>query len=51
MTATHFLLFLSSALAFTYGQWTCDEGFFKNVPNNWPILADLSNNLWNILGT
>ena len=20
-----------------HGQWTCDDGFFKNIPNNWPF--------------
>ena len=33
--------FFVKCLAFTLGQWTCDEGFFKNVPNNWPIMSCL----------
>ena len=29
-----------------HGQWTCDDCFFLNIPNNWPIWAYGLNELW-----
>ena len=40
------LMFLSVTLVVNlhprlHGQWTCDELFFKSIPHNWPIWADV----------